>query len=42
MEVTRMINADLSHVTSLEDFYKEIRRQQEEAHGSDYVNSTMQ
>ena len=36
MEVTRMINADLSHVTSLEDFYSEIRKQQEEAHGSDY------
>ena len=31
-----MINADLGHVTSVEEFHKEIRRQQEEAHGEDY------
>jgi hypothetical protein len=31
-----MINADLSHVKSLKDFNKEIRRQQEEAHGVNY------
>jgi len=31
-----MINADLSNVVSLRDFNKEIRRQQEEAHGKDY------
>jgi hypothetical protein len=31
-----MINAELSYVTTLEEFYSEIRRQQEEAHGSDY------
>ena len=31
-----MINSDLSHVVSLEDFHSEIRRQQEEAHGADY------
>lgn len=31
-----MINAELSHVTTLEEFYSEIRRQQEEAHGHDY------
>lgn len=31
-----MINADLSHVVTLRDFNKEIRRQQEEAHGKDY------
>ena len=28
-----MINAELSHVTSLEEFYSEIVRQQTEAHG---------
>lgn len=31
-----MINAELSYVTTLEEFYSEIRRQQEEAHGHDY------
>lgn len=31
-----MINSDLDHVTSLEQFNKEIRRQQEAAHGTDY------
>ena len=31
-----MINAELGHVTSVEEFNKEIRRQQEEAHGDDY------
>lgn len=31
-----MINADLDHATTLEEFNKEIRRQQEDAHGSDY------
>ena len=31
-----MINAELSHVKTLEDFYKEIRSQQEAAHGNDY------
>lgn len=31
-----MINADLSHVKSLREFNKEIRKQQEEAHGKDY------
>jgi len=31
-----MINAELSHVTTLEEFYESIRSQQEEAHGNDY------
>lgn len=31
-----MINADLSNVKSVADFNKEIRKQQEEAHGEDY------
>jgi hypothetical protein len=31
-----MINAELSHVTTLEEFYESIRSQQEEAHGEDY------
>lgn len=31
-----MINADLSKVKTLKEFYKEIRRQQEAAHGNDY------
>lgn len=31
-----MINAELSHVKTLKEFNKEIRRQQEEAHGVDY------
>jgi hypothetical protein len=31
-----MINADLSNVKSIAGFNKEIRRQQEEAHGEDY------
>ena len=31
-----MINADLSNVKSITGFNKEIRRQQEEAHGEDY------
>lgn len=31
-----MINSELGHVTSVEEFNKEIRRQQEEAHGEDY------
>ena len=31
-----MINAELSHVKTLKEFNKEIRRQQEEAHGEDY------
>lgn len=31
-----MINAELGHVTSVEEFNREIRRQQEEAHGKDY------
>lgn len=31
-----MINAELGHVTSVEEFYKEIRSQQEAAHGDDY------
>jgi cephalosporin hydroxylase len=31
-----MINADLGHVTTLEEFYSEIRKQQEAAHGNDY------
>ena len=31
-----MINAELKHVKTLEEFYSEIRRQQEEAHGDDY------
>ena len=31
-----MINAELGHVKTLEEFYSEIRRQQEEAHGDDY------
>lgn len=31
-----MINSELGHVTTLEEFNSEIRRQQEEAHGQDY------
>lgn len=31
-----MINAELGHVTTLEEFYREIRSQQEAAHGHDY------
>lgn len=31
-----MINAELGHVTTLEEFHSEIRRQQEEAHGDHY------
>lgn len=31
-----MIRANLDHVSTLEEFYSEIRRQQEEAHGHDY------
>jgi len=31
-----MINSDLEHVITLEEFNSEIRRQQEEAHGFDY------
>jgi hypothetical protein len=31
-----MINSELGHVTTLEEFNSEIRRQQEEAHGADY------
>ena len=31
-----MIVAKLGHVKTLEEFYSEIRRQQEEAHGNDY------
>lgn len=31
-----MINSELSHVKTLEEFHSEIRRQQEEAHGVDY------
>lgn len=31
-----MINADLSQVTTLPEFNKELRKQQEEAHGNDY------
>lgn len=31
-----MINSELGHVTSVAEFNKEIRRQQEEAHGKDY------
>lgn len=31
-----MINAKIEHCTSLEEFYGEIRSQQEEAHGHDY------
>ena len=33
-----MINANLDGVTTLEEFYNEIRKQQEEAHGNDYCN----
>lgn len=31
-----MINSELSHVTSVQQFNEEIRRQQETAHGNDY------
>jgi hypothetical protein len=31
-----MINAELSHVTSVQQFNEEIRKQQETAHGNDY------
>ena len=31
-----MINAELGHVKSVQEFYTEIRRQQEEAHGEHY------
>jgi hypothetical protein len=31
-----MINSELGHVTTLEEFYDSIRSQQEEAHGDDY------
>lgn len=31
-----MINSELGHVKNLKEFNKEIRRQQEEAHGEDY------
>jgi len=31
-----MINAKLDHVKTLPEFYTEIRKQQEEAHGSEY------
>ena len=31
-----MINSELGHVATLEEFNSEIRRQQEEAHGQDY------
>jgi hypothetical protein len=31
-----MINAELSHLTTLEEFYESIRSQQEAAHGNDY------
>ena len=31
-----MINSELGHVKTLEEFHSEIRRQQEEAHGVDY------
>lgn len=31
-----MLTADLKHVTSVEEFYTEIRSQQEEYHGADY------
>lgn len=31
-----MINSELGHVKSLQEFHSEIRRQQEEAHGVDY------
>ena len=31
-----MINVDLSHVKTLEEFYEEIRKGQEQAHGDDY------
>jgi hypothetical protein len=31
-----VINAELGHVTTLEEFHSEIRRQQEEAHGDHY------
>lgn len=33
-----MINAELGHVTTLEEFYESIRSQQEEAHGHDYCH----
>jgi hypothetical protein len=31
-----MINSELGHVKTLEEFNSEIRRQQEEGHGEDY------
>ena len=31
-----MINSELGHVTTMEEFNSEIIRQQEEAHGKDY------
>ena len=31
-----MINAELGHVKSIPEFYTEIRKQQEEAHGEHY------
>ena len=33
-----MINAELSHVTTLQEFYNDIVRQQTEAHGADYCD----
>ena len=33
-----MINAELGHVTTLKEFYSEIRSQQEAAHGNDYCD----
>jgi cephalosporin hydroxylase len=33
-----MINSELAHVKTLEEFNKSIRKQQEEAHGSDYCD----
>lgn len=33
-----MINSQLGHVRTLEEFNSEIRRQQEQAHGADYCN----
>jgi hypothetical protein len=33
-----MINSELDHVTSVEQFNDEIRKQQEEAHGADYCS----
>ena len=33
-----MINSELGHVTSLEEFNSEIIRQQEEAHGENYCD----